>query len=91
MADFKSPIDTRKPLLTDTEGEGRVIQDRSAEIKGKAVEQAIGAVSNTVKAKVQADTEEKRADVKNAREVEGQATHKEKTRKPEEKDEDRAS
>lgn len=41
--------------------------------------------------KVQADTEKKRAEVKNAREAERQASHKGKIREPEEKNEDRAS
>ena len=41
--------------------------------------------------KVQADTEKKKAEVKNAREAERQASHKGKIREPEEKNEDRAS
>jgi len=41
--------------------------------------------------KVQADTEKKRADVKNAREAERQASHKGKIREPEETNEDRVS
>lgn len=43
MAEFASPIDTGNVLRARTEGTGRVVRDKSAEIMAGAIEQTIGA------------------------------------------------